>query len=63
LWSRCPTGKTQPACKFPLYRERDLIERFFNQLKDFRAIATRYDKLPRNFLASVQLAAITIMLN
>ena len=43
--------------------ERNLIERFFNQLKHFRAIATRYDKLARNFLAGVQLAAITILLN
>ena len=43
--------------------ERNLVERFFNQLKHFRAIATRYDKLARNFLAGVQLAAITILLN
>ena len=46
-----------------LYCERNLVERFFNQLKHFRAIATRYDKLARNFLAGVQLAAITILLN
>jgi transposase len=32
---------------------------FFNLLKHFRAIATRYDKLARNFLAEVQLAAVT----
>lgn len=30
---------------FALYRERNLIERFFNKLKQFRAIVTRYDKL------------------
>ena len=36
---------------------------FLNQLEHFRAIATRYDKLARNFLAGVQLAAITILLN
>jgi transposase len=53
----------QRACDFVLYCERNLIERFFNQLKHFRAIATRYDKLARNFLAGVQLAAITILLN
>jgi transposase len=46
-----------------LYCERNLIERFFNLLKHFRAIATRYDKLARNFLAGVQLAAVTILLN
>ncbi len=53
----------QRACDFALYCERNLIERFFNQLKHFRAIATRYDKLARNFLAGVQLAAVTILLN
>jgi transposase len=55
--------KTKRACDFALYCERNLIERFFNQLKHFRAIATRYDKLARNFLAGVQLAAVTILLN
>lgn len=39
------------------YRQRNLIERMFSRLKDFRRIATRYDKLARNFLASVVLAA------
>jgi transposase len=55
--------KIQRACDFALYRERNLVERFFNQLKHFRAIATRYDKLARNFLAGTQLAAVTILLN
>jgi transposase len=55
--------KTPRACNFALYCERKLVERFFNQLKHFRAIATRYDKLARNFLAGVQLAAVTILLN
>ena len=54
---------TQRACDFALYCERNLIERFFNLLKHFRAIVTRYDKLARNFLAGVQLAAITILLD
>jgi transposase len=39
------------------YRDRNLIERMFCRLKDFRRIATRYDKLARNFLAGVILAA------
>ena len=39
------------------YRQRNLIERMFGRLKDFRRIATRYDKLARNFLASIILAA------
>jgi transposase len=55
--------KTQRPCDFVLYCERNLVERFFNQLKHFRAIATRYDKLARNFLAGVQLAAAMILLN
>ena len=43
-----------------LYRERNLVERFFNKLKHFRAVATRYDKRDDNFLASVKLASIRI---
>jgi len=40
-----------------VYRQRNLIERMFGRLKDFRRIATRYDKLARNFLATVTIAA------
>ena len=40
-----------------LYRGRNAIERMFGRLKDFRRIATRYDKLAANFLAAVHLAA------
>lgn len=43
-----------------VYRLRNLIERMFGRLKDFRRIATRYDKLARNFLAAVIIAAIII---
>ena len=39
-----------------VYRQRNLIERMSGRLKDFRRIATRYDKLARNFLAGVALA-------
>ena len=42
---------------------RHLIENFFCKLKQFRAIATRYDKTARNFLAAVHLAAALIWLN
>jgi transposase len=48
---------------FALYCERNLIERFFNNLKQFRAIATRYDKLANTFLGAVQLVAAFISLN
>ena len=46
-----------------LFKERHLIENFFARLKQFRAIATRYDKTRRNFLAAIQLAATVIWLN
>jgi len=46
-----------------LYKARHLIENFFAKLKQFRAIATRYDKTARNFLAGIHLAAIAIWLN
>ena len=46
-----------------LYKARHLIENFFCKLKQFRAIATRYDKTARNFLAAIHLAAATIWLN
>ncbi len=41
---------------------RNLVERFFNKLKQFRGIATRYEKLAINFMAGVYLAASTILL-
>ena len=55
--------KVKRDCDFALYRERNLVERFFNKIKHYRAIATRYDKLARNFLAAVQLVAAVILLN
>lgn len=45
-----------------LYRQRNLVERFFNKLKQSRAIATRYDKNPLNVLAAIKLASIRISL-
>src|SRR3954447_15898211 len=45
------------------YKARHLIENFFAKLKQFRAIATRYDKTARNFLSGVHLAAAAIWLN
>ena len=42
------------------YRERNKIERAFCALKDFRRIATRYDKLARNFLAAAEIAAVIL---
>ena len=46
---------TKRYCDFALYAERNLIERFFNIIKHFRGIATRYEKTARNFLAGIHL--------
>jgi transposase len=46
-----------------LYEARHLIENFFCKLKQYRAIATRYDKTARNFLAAIYLASSIIWLN
>ena len=48
---------------FALYRERNLVERFFNKLKQYRALATRYDKLANTFLAAVALVCVLFWLN
>ena len=44
------------------YRERNVVERLVGWLKEFRRIATRYDKLAASYLAFVQLASIRIWL-
>jgi putative transposase len=54
--------KAQRRYDAELYKERNLIERFFNKLKQFRRVATRYDKLLVNFMGFVKLAAISIWL-
>lgn len=55
--------KTQRAYDKELYKARHLIENFYCKLKQFRAIATRYDKTARNFLAAIHFAAAIIWLN
>jgi transposase len=54
--------KVQREYDKDLYKARHLIENFFAKLKLFRAIATRYDKTARNFLAAIHLAAALIWL-
>jgi transposase len=55
------TSRSQPIpYDKRLYRQRNLIERMFARLKDFRRIATRYDKLARNFLAGALIAAAVV---
>lgn len=57
-----PNRKRRSPFSAFLYRYRNLVERFLSKLKQFRAVATRYDKRDDNFLASIQLAAIRIWL-
>lgn len=45
-----------------LYKERNLVERFFNKIKQFRRLATRYEKTSRNFLAMLTLVSTVIWL-
>jgi putative transposase len=55
-----PTRKKPWPIDLETYKERNLVERAFNRLKDFRRIATRYDKLARNFAAAIAIAAIIL---
>lgn len=55
--------KTQRTYDKELYKARHLIENFFAKLKQYRAIATRYDKTAMNFLAAIHLAAAIIWLD
>lgn len=59
---RMPNRVNIPVFSPWLYKQRNAVERFFNKLKHFGAIATRADKRGDNVLASVQLASIRIWL-
>ena len=48
-------------CDYWLYKERHLVEYFFNKIKAFRRVATRYDKLASSFLAFVHIASIWLL--
>jgi len=64
-WANIPPKRNRkdPICFSPyLYRARNLIERFFNKIKQCRRVATRYDKLAANYLAFVKLVSIRIWL-
>ena len=52
----------QRLCDFALYRERNLVERFFNKIKHYRAVATRYAKRGRNYMAFVALVSVMLWL-
>jgi transposase len=55
----CGQAHHGATCPY-LYRARNLVERFFNRIKQCRRIAARYDKLAANYLAFIKLAAIRI---
>jgi transposase len=57
-----PRRLSAPLFSHALYRKRNAVERFFNKLKHFRAVATRYDKRDDNYLASIKLASLRIWL-
>ena len=54
--------KEQRAIDGNLYADRNKVERFFNRLKHYRRIATRYEKTARNYLSMVYLASAMIWL-
>ena len=56
------TRKEQRAVDGHLYRERNLCERFWARAKQFRRVATRYEKKAANFLAFAWVAAVVVML-
>ncbi|WP_141700935.1 IS5 family transposase [Mesorhizobium sp. SEMIA 3007] len=64
-WANIPpkANRKDAICFSPfLYKARNLVERFFNKAKQFRRIATRYDKLAENYLAALKLVAIRVWL-
>ena len=61
VWANIPPklNRNEPICFSPyLYRGRNLVEGFFNKLKQCRRVASRYDKLAANYLAFIKLASI-----
>lgn len=63
FWANIPSKSNRIAPHHfnkTLYGKRNLVERFFNKIKHFRAIATRYEKNPENFLAALKLVATQI---
>lgn len=55
-----PLRTRPPALSSYLYKLRNLVERFFSKIKHYRAVATRYQKHPKNYLAVIKLAAARI---
>jgi transposase len=65
-WANIPprsTRKSTFAFSRWVYRQRNLVERFFNRIKQMRGLATRYDRRADNFVAALKLAAVRIWIN
>ena len=65
LKARCcirpnPTRKRKKRYQKSRYKNRNVIERFFRRLKEYRRVATRYEKKPANFAGFIWLAALLI---
>jgi transposase len=56
------TRKEQRVIDGHVYKERNVVERFWNRVKHYRRVATRYEKTARNFLAFVHVASIMVLL-
>ena len=64
-WANIPpkSNRKDKVCFSPyLYRARNLVERYFNKIKHFRRIATRYDKLEANYLAALKMVSVRLWL-
>jgi transposase len=64
-WANIPAKKNRTGSfSFSrwVYKQRNLVEPYFNKLKQFRGIATRYDRDPLNFLATIKIASVRIWL-
>jgi transposase len=62
-WANIPPkrNRKETICFSPhLYGARNLVERFFNKIKQYRRAATRYDELSANYLAFIKLASIRV---
>jgi transposase len=60
-WANIPPKRNRKEARW-FSRARNLVERFFNKIKQCRRVATRYDKLAANYLAFIQLASIRLWL-
>ena len=58
----CKTNVAQRTIDTNLYKDRNKIERFFERIKQYRRIATRYEKTARNCLAFLHVASIVTLL-